>query len=79
LNQLASKAGTLTTLEPSKKDMKGGYVVTGSVGTDSSEGFNDLMHAAAAFNANVPVTGCVPSTEKDKVRNERATTACRLL
>ena len=64
MNQLAAKAGALTTLEPTKKDVKGGYVVTGSVGTDASEGFTELMQAAAAFNANVPVTGCEPNTDK---------------
>lgn len=71
MNQLAAKAGALTTLEPTKKDVKGGYVVTGSVGTDASEGFTELMQAAAAFNANVPVTGCEPNTDKDKVRRQQ--------
>ena len=67
LNQLASKAAALTSLEPSKKGTKGGFVVTGSVGGSGSEGFEELMKAAAEFNANVPVTGCEQSTEKDKV------------
>jgi len=66
LKTLTLKAAALTTLEPTKKDAKGGFVVTGSVG--SGPGFEELMRAACEFNANVPVTGCEQGTEKDKVR-----------